>query len=88
MKQLASIARNHCLFVDDDERLPCIEVVLTVVEPDFCSDVGGIWQKRTQVETIRFAAAPDQIRKLAGSLLEFADQSDALMKPLGLTPNP
>ena len=81
MKQLLTTARNLRLSLiedkDDIKFAPEIEVVLALMEREH-EFYGADIKQVEKLETVRFAIKPDNARKLAEIIIEWADDADRL----------
>jgi len=73
MKEITSIALNTMALVQDGKFEPQAEVALTLSEIGYCMNTAGTIGKERTAETFRFGASPENLRKLAKQLNEFAD---------------
>lgn len=88
MKQIVSTAMNMYLMPRGgagtiEEIEPHVEVVLTTAEQAYHSTHNSSRLASDIVnETVRFHASTEVLRQVAKQLVEFADETDALMKSL------
>lgn len=55
---------------------PYTEVILIYSEPHYRVDAGGTLIRERTVGDFRFCTSPDNLRRLANNLIEFADETD------------
>ena len=81
MKELLAVNANfHAVWAEGDKKqqLPRVEVIVVMCEPIYKVDAcGGIIGQR-ETSQCRFSAAPDMLRRMAGSLVGLADEADSL----------
>lgn len=80
MKELFSVAANFCATWSGDKthQRHQVEVLLILSEPVYDADLDGNLIKSRQHTQCRFSASPAQLRSLADSLTELAEEAEAL----------
>lgn len=78
MKEVMHIAANFMLVpveppVSDEITGHC-EIAITVSEPTYRTDAGGVMCRTRDVETIRFSTSAPGLRSLAKTFTEWADE--------------
>lgn len=72
MKEVASLASNELMLIQDDGKLvSCAEVILVLSEP--FHELGG---KVRRCENVRFVGSAKSLRQLAEALTAIAEQCD------------
>lgn len=80
MQELMSTARNVFFIAEEKTVRPMIEMVLTVSEPKFKMDPGGVFGLYRETETIRIHTDPKGLREIAERCIEWADEAEAMAK--------
>ncbi len=78
MKEITSYASNTLALLSADGKLePQAEIALVLCEPTYRLTSDGQLARERAVETVRFSAAPEVLRKLAARFTKTADETEA-----------
>ncbi len=82
MTVLVATARNHLMLFDKGKADRTVEVVLILSTPVYHLDADADEGLRKEVElpATRFLASPDDLRGLAATLCQYADESDKMVE--------
>ena len=76
MKEIVTTSANFYAVRVGKKLAPEIEIGLVLSEPHYRPDHGGEMIKERRCETVRFAASPDTLRRMAEGLVKFANEAD------------
>lgn len=80
MKEITSYASNTLAILDDGKLKPQAEIALVLCEPNYRITSDGQLARERTVETVRFSASPDTLRKLSARFAKTADEIEAEVK--------
>jgi hypothetical protein len=76
VKEIVTTSANFYAVRVGKKLAPEIEIGLVLSEPHYRPDHGGEMIKERRCETVRFAATPDTLRRMAEGLIKFANEAD------------
>ena len=77
MKEITSYASNYLALYNDGKLEPQAEIALVLCEPTYRLTSDGQLARERAVETVRFSASPETLRKLAERFTKTADEAEA-----------
>ena len=75
MREIVTTTANYLTLIEEGKLVPHIEVGIVTSEVAYGLDYQGVTKNRV-CDTLRFAATPKTLRKLAEGLIGFADECE------------